>query len=113
MTVLKFNYGAPESETQAMMKTSELMTIKQASEWASRYLCRNVTTSNISYLIQYGRVKKVAKNGSTLVSKEELVNYYSSYIVKRETKWISSQGKDLNWTLSFDYLKESKRTELC
>ena len=30
----------------------ELMTIKEASNWASEYLGKQVTTSNISYLIQ-------------------------------------------------------------
>ena len=108
MTIQQFDYGALGLETQAMVKTSELMTIKQASDWASQYLRRDVTPSNISYLIQYGRIKKVAKNGGTLVSKEELANYYSSYIGKKETNWISTQGEDLNWILSFDYLKESK-----
>ncbi len=38
-----------------MENTSELMTIKQASDWASEYLKKNVTTSNISYLIQISR----------------------------------------------------------
>ena len=111
MTIPQSEYKALELETQAMEKTSELMTIKQASDWASQYLRRDVTPSNISYLIQYGRVRKVAKNGSALVSREDLVNYYSSYIGQRETKWISTQGEDLNWTLSFDYLKESERTK--
>ena len=111
MPIPQFDYMAPELETQAMVKTSELMTIKQASDWASQYLRRDVTPSNISYLIQYGRVKKVAKNGSTLVSKEDLVNYYNSYIGKRETNWKSTLCEDLNWTLSFDYLKESERTK--
>ena len=55
---------------------SELLSIKQASIWASDYLEKNVTTSNISYLIQYGRVRKVGENGSTQVIKEELVEYY-------------------------------------
>ena len=36
-----------------MMK--ELITIKQASLWAKKHLNKNVTSSNISYLIQYGR----------------------------------------------------------
>ncbi len=40
--------------------TSELFTIKEASVWASKYLNKKVTTSNISYLIQYGRNKKIA-----------------------------------------------------
>lgn len=29
-----------------------LMTIKEASIWATQYLAKNVTPSNISYLIQ-------------------------------------------------------------
>ena len=51
---------------------SSLFTISQASEWATEYLKKKVTTSNISYLIQYGRVKKFGNNGSTLIDKNEL-----------------------------------------
>ena len=94
-----------------MEETSELLTIKQASKWASQYLRRNVTPSNISYLIQYGRIKKVASNGTTLISRRDLVDYYESYIGKREINWVRRLGKDLIWTLSFDYLKESERTK--
>jgi hypothetical protein len=53
----------------------ELMTIKQASDWASLHLQRNVTPSNISYLVQYGRIKKIGDNGNTLVSKDDLATY--------------------------------------
>ena len=94
-----------------MVTESALLTIKQASKWASEYLHRNVTPSNISYLIQYGRIKKVADNGNTLVNRRGLVNYYESYVGKREIDWRSRLGKDLIWTLSFDYLKESERTK--
>jgi len=111
MTIPQFEYRALELETQAIGKTSELMTIKQASDWASHYLRRNVTPSNISYLIQYGRIRKLSDNGNTLVSRQDLVNYYKSYIGKREIDWTSRLGKDLIWTLSFDYLKESERTK--
>jgi hypothetical protein len=37
--------------------TDNLLTIKEAGEWASRHTGKNVTASNISYLIQYGRIK--------------------------------------------------------
>jgi len=94
-----------------MEETSKLLTIKQASKWASQYLRRNVTPSNISYLIQYGRIKKVANNGDTLLSRRDLVYYYESYIGKREIDWRRRLGEDLIWTLSFDYLKESERTK--
>ncbi len=42
----------------------DLMDIKQASVWASRYIGKNVTTSNIAYLLQYGRIKKIGNNGN-------------------------------------------------
>ena len=94
-----------------MDTTSNLMTIKQASKWASEYLGRSVTPSNISYLIQYGRIKRVTENGNTWINKEDLIKYYESYHGKKETEWGRKLGNDLNWSLSFDYLKESERTK--
>jgi DNA modification methylase len=90
---------------------SDLMNIKEAAEWASKHLAKNVTFSNISYLIQYGRIKKYGVNGSTQVSKKELSAYYSSYNGKRELSWKDQLGKDLNWALSFDQYKEADTTK--
>jgi hypothetical protein len=90
---------------------AELFTIKEASEWASNYLGKNVTTSNIAYLIQYGRVKKIGDNGGSQVSKDELINYYKSYNGKREISWKDQLGEDLNWALSFDQYKEAETTK--
>jgi hypothetical protein len=90
---------------------SDLMDIKQASEWASRYLGKNVTISNIAYLIQYGRIKKVGNNGTNLVDKNELINYYKSYNGRREINWKNQLGHDLNWALSFDSIKEAETTK--
>ena len=56
-----------------MMQTDQLLTIKEASEWAAKHLRKTVTTSNISYLIQYGRIKKIGNNGTTVVSKQKRV----------------------------------------
>lgn len=55
----------------------DLLTIKEASEWASDYLKKNVITSNISYLIQYGLIKKIGTNGAVQIDKQDLkeVNY--------------------------------------
>ncbi len=91
--------------------TIELINIKQASRWASEFLEKNITTSNISYLIQYGRIKKYGENGSTLISVKELEKYYSSYNVKREKNWNEQLGNDLNWALSFEQYKESETTK--
>jgi hypothetical protein len=88
-----------------------LLTIKQASVWASEHLNRQVTTSNISYLIQYGKIKKYDDNGSILVDLNDLKRYYKSFHGKRELKWKKSLGDDLNWALSFDHLREKDTTK--
>ncbi len=88
-----------------------LLTIKEAAEFASSYINKNVTTSNISYLIQYGRIKKFGENGSTQISKQELINYYLSYNGSRELNWKDQLGNDLNWALSFDQYKEAETTK--
>ena len=90
---------------------TELLTIKKASEWASKHLKKNVTASNISYLIQYGKVKKYGNNGTTAVNKYDLISYYKSYNGQRETDWRKKLGNDLNWALSFDNLKEKDTTK--
>ena len=94
-----------------MIETDELFTIKEASEWATEHLGKNVTSSNISYLIQYGRIKKIGSNGTTQVSKQELTNYYKSYNGHRELLWKDQLGGDLNWALSFDQYKEAETTK--
>ncbi|KAF0129149.1 MAG: DNA methylase N-4/N-6 domain protein [Bacteroidetes bacterium] len=89
----------------------ELLSIKEASQWASEYLDKNVTTSNISYLIQYGRIKKIGDNGSTQVLKEELVEYYKDQKKNRQEEWKEQLGEDLNWALSFEQYKEAETTK--
>ena len=88
-----------------------LLTIKEASEWATGYIGRHVTTSNIGYLIQYGRVKKIGDNGSTQIDLNHLLNYYQSYNGSRETNFKERFGNDLNWALSFDQYKEAETTK--
>jgi len=94
-----------------MNKTDQILTIKEASEWATEYLGKTVTTSNISYLIQYGRIKKIGSNGSSQVFKQELLNYYKSYNGTREFLWREQLGSDINWALSFDQYKEAETTK--
>jgi len=90
---------------------SEFLSINEASVWASEYLNKNVTTSNISYLIQYGRIRKIGENGSSLILKEELANYYTGQKTNRQESWKDELGEDLNWTLSFDQYKEAETTK--
>ena len=86
-----------------------LLTLKQASQWASEHLNKNVTPANITYLIQYGRIESVVSNGLTLVTKQSLEDYYS--LNRRETRWKDDLGEDLNWTLSFEKFKEAETTK--
>lgn len=88
-----------------------LVTIPQASKWATDYLEKEVTPTNISYLVQYGRVKKHGENGSTMIDINDLKGYYESWHGKRETDWKKQLGNDLNWALSFDHLKEKDTTK--
>ncbi|KAA6337961.1 hypothetical protein EZS27_013993 [termite gut metagenome] len=94
-----------------MVETSDLLTIKEASEWATNYIGKNVTPSNITYLIQYGRIKKIERNGSTQISQIDLLNYYNSYTGSREVNFKERLGDDLNWALSFDQYKEAETTK--
>ncbi|MDR3246651.1 MAG: hypothetical protein LBT50_09500 [Prevotellaceae bacterium] len=52
-----------------MIETDELLTIKEVGEWATGYTGKNVTAANISYLIQYGRVRKIGENGTKYFNK--------------------------------------------
>ena len=47
---------------------NQLVTLQEACQWATEYLDRNVSLSNVSYLVQYGKVKKHGNNGKTLIN---------------------------------------------
>lgn len=89
----------------------QLLSIKEASSWASELLRRKVSEANISYLIQYGRVQKIGENGSTQIYKHDLEEYYAKNMPMREASWKSKLGGDLNWMLSFEEYRESETTK--
>jgi hypothetical protein len=89
----------------------DLISLDEAKIIASKLVGKPVTSSNISYLIQYGLIRQYGSNGNISLSKSEVENYYSSYLNTKEEKWKSSLGDDLNWALSFDKLAESERTK--
>jgi len=94
-----------------MQGAKELLDIKEASIWATEYLGKSVTPSNIAYLINYGRVKKIGNNGSVYVEKNDLIEYYKAYKHSREFVWKNQLGEDLNWALSFEQYTESQTTK--
>ena len=94
-----------------MITNDRLLTIKEASEWATNFVGKDVTTSNISYLIQYGRIRRISNNDFIQVSERDLLKYYQSYNQSREIMFKEKLGDDLNWALSFDQYKESETTK--
>lgn len=94
-----------------MAMTRTLLTIKEASQWASDFLKRDVSESNISYLVQYGKVKKYNDGNSVFVDVDDLKRYYESYRGLREINYKKLLGDDLNWALSFDHLREKDTTK--
>lgn len=94
-----------------MPQTEQLLTIKEASRWASDFLNKSISESNISYLVQYGKVKKHNGGNSVFVDTHDLQKYYGSYQSAKEAAWKKKLGDDLNWTLSFDHLREQDTTK--
>ena len=88
-----------------------LVTIREASRWATAYLEKNVSPTNISYLLQYGKVKRYGENGSARIDLDDLKKYYEFSRGKREVAWKKELGDDLNWLLSFDHLQERDTTK--
>jgi len=97
--------------TQVIERIADLVTFEEASRWASKYLQRDISVSNISYLVQYGKIPKYQDNGQAFISIKDLKQYYKSYIGNREINWKKKLGDDINWTLSFDNLKEKDTTK--
>ena len=87
------------------------LTVKQASLWASERLGRVVTTSNISYLINYGRIKKIEKNNRIFVALHELESYYARFQTQREQRWKKGRNDEICWKLSFQEYKEAETTK--
>lgn len=92
-----------------MIDREKCLTIKEASVWATEHLGKDVTPSNITYLINYGRILKIGENGTTLIPKQDLINYYENF--QREAVYKKKLGADLNWALSFDQYTESQTTK--
>ena len=80
-----------------------LLTPKQASIWASEYLGKKVTSNNIIYLLNYGKIANHSTDlKENLIDKNELKRYYDNTIKSQ---------KHLESTLSFAQYKEAETTK--
>lgn len=91
--------------------SEDLVSISDASAWASDFLNRNVTNSNIGYLIQYALIRKFSSKGILMVSLSDLKKYYETSKKSNFEQWNRHHDKSLNWTLAFDNYKESETTK--
>ena len=87
------------------------MTIREASAWASVYTGKNMTPSNITYLIQYGKISSDKRGGGVYVSKRELQAYYKTRVMGKKERWEKQLDEKLNWRLSFSEYKEAETTK--
>jgi len=90
----------------------KLISIGEASQWASEYLDRPVTPSNINYLVQYAKIRKYLDEQRRIkINLDELKDYYDESVKEKQQSWKDKLGNDLNWNLSFSHLRESDTTK--
>lgn len=94
---------------QSTYDEKKLLNLKEAAKWASQYLKKLVTVSNISYLIQYGRIAKYGINGNLMIELDELKEYYDKNIKNQQD--MKKTDNELDWHLSFSEYRESERTK--
>ena len=87
-----------------------LLTVAEASDWATRATGRRVGHGNIMYLVNYGRVRNAGNNGRVMVDLGELDAYYQSKATRNGVPR-HEENDGLNWRLSFDEYRESERTK--
>lgn len=87
-----------------------LLTVAEASDWATHATGRRVESGNIMYLVNYGRVRNAGENGRVMVALDELETYYQSK-ASRDGTAKHARDDGLNWRLSFDEYRESERTK--
>ncbi len=85
------------------VSSEDFITPKNAAIWASSYLGKNVTSNNIIYLINYGKIANHAKKANeNLISKDELKAYYDTMLKSKD---------ELFHPLSFSRYKEAETTK--
>ncbi|MCY4464064.1 MAG: DNA methyltransferase [Chloroflexi bacterium] len=100
MTLLKWTENDSEN----------LLTIAEASRWASSRYERPVSRSNITYLVTYGRVRSVIRNGSIMVDRDQLQRYYDEEMAAQREAYKQLEA-DINRRLAFTEYSEKERTK--
>lgn len=93
-------------------ENSTELTVKEASTLASKITRRQVTTSNIQYLIRYGVLRQV-KNASSgcILNEDEVKTYFQERAERMEDSFRNTIDSELNWRLSFTEFREAETTK--
>lgn len=93
-------------------ENSTELTVKEASVLASKIARRQVTTSNIQYLIRYGVLRYVKDTSSgSILNEEEVKAYFLDRSQRLEDSFRNTIDSDLNWRLSFTEYREAETTK--
>ena len=92
------------------MSVEPLLSIKEACDYAREAYGKDVSPSNLSYLVNYARLPAVKRGGMVCIAKRDLMTYFQS-LQAREVSWKDSLGADVIWQLSFDNYREKERTK--
>ncbi|MEL3908636.1 MAG: DNA methyltransferase [Treponemataceae bacterium] len=90
---------------------NDIISVAEAAHWATKATGKNITVSNITYLVNYGRIKKFLQNGLTCVSKADVLEYYKTQEKCIKKAWSTLDNEKINWTLSFREYKEAETTK--
>ncbi|MDR2709684.1 MAG: site-specific DNA-methyltransferase [Elusimicrobiota bacterium] len=105
---MKTNFNEQEN---FFINSNKFLSVKEASQWATKYQNKHVSSANITYLINYGRIKKFEHFGKTYISLAELENYYKIKTAMYKNVYDDKLKQNLNWELSFNKYTEAQTTK--
>jgi len=88
----------------------DLLTLAEASRWSSGYYKREISRSNITYLIAYGRISSVIRNSNIMIYRQELKDYYDAEFAQQR-KALEQLNREINLRLAFAEFREKERTK--
>jgi DNA modification methylase len=100
-----------ETMTEIELNYDKLYSIKETAKIMTNKLEKTVKEHNISYLVQYGKVKKYKIKNRVYVDINEVEEYYNNLFFGKKEEWEEKLGFKLEWDLSFDILAEKERTK--
>lgn len=90
---------------------SEFISFNDALILAAEFSTKPVSKHNLAYLVTYGKIEAIKKNGETFLNQNELRLYYQQSVSSKKNQWQEKYSNEINWHLSFENLTESETTK--